>query len=88
MRVEFVAHRRLPAANLEPPALSSYRGRRHEGLWTAPLVATGETQADGAAVYSLDLQPPGCGQFATEIRIYPYHELLSHPYEVGLMKWL
>jgi len=51
-------------------------------------VATGETQADGAVVYSLDLQPPACGQFATEIRIYPYHELLSHPYEVGLMKWL
>jgi starch phosphorylase len=88
VRVEFVAHRRLPAANLEPPALSSYRGRRHEGLWTAPLVATGETQADGAVVYSLDLKPPACGQFATEIRIYPYHELLSHPYEVGLMKWL
>ena len=33
-------------------------------------------------------EPKECGQFATEVRIYPWHELLSHPYELGLMKWL
>jgi glycogen phosphorylase len=88
VRVEFVARRRLPEASFEPPPLSSYRAVPHEGLWTAALSATGEYEADGAAVFALDVQPQACGQFATEIRIYPYHELLSHPYELGLMKWL
>jgi starch phosphorylase len=61
VRVEFVARRRLPEGNFEPPALSSYRRDWHEGLWSAPLNATGEVE---------------------------WHELLSHPYELGLMKWL
>jgi starch phosphorylase len=87
VRVEFVARRRLPEASFEPPALSSYRAPRSDGLWTAALSATGEQQ-DGAAVFALDARPPTSGQFATEIRIYPCHELLSHPYELGLMKWL
>ena len=39
-------------------------------------------------MFALDIEPPECGQFATEVRIYPWHELLSHPYELGLMKWL
>jgi len=88
VRVEFVARRRLPEASFEPPPLSSYRGGATDGLWRAALVATGETLPDGAAVFALDVEPPACGQYATEIRIYPYHELLSHPYEMGLMKWL
>ena len=45
VRVEFVAHRRLPAANLEPPALSSYRGDgrdpggRRRGVQPRPAAA-------------------------------------------------
>jgi starch phosphorylase len=88
VRVEFVAHRRLPEANFEPPRLSSYRSERHDGLWSAALKPTGEFESDGAAVFALDMPPPACGQFATEVRIYPFHELLAHPYELGLMKWL
>jgi len=88
VRVEFVAHRRLPEARIEQPALSSYRGSPHEGLWTALLTPTGAAESDGAVVFGLDIQPPGCGQFATEVRVYPYHPLLAHPYELGLMKWL
>jgi len=88
VRIAFVARRKLPEASFEPPALSSYRGEQHDGLWTAPLVATGEHESDGAAVFALNAAPPECGQFATEIRLYPFHELLSHPYELGLMKWV
>ena len=47
-----------------------------------------EHDGDGALVFALDVEPPECGQFRTEVRIYPWHELLSHPYELGLMKWL
>jgi len=88
VRVEFVARRRLPEASFELPPLSSYRAAPPDGLWSAPFVATGEYEPDGAAVFALDAEPPASGQFATHVRIYPFHELLSHPYELGLMKWL
>ena len=88
VRVEFRARRRLPQASFEPPALSSYRSSQPAGLWTAALQATGESLPDGTEVFALDAEPPCCGQFATEIRVYPFHELLAHPYELGLMKWL
>jgi starch phosphorylase len=86
--VEFVARRVLPEANFEPPALCSYDDAPREGVWNAMLKATGEQEADGATVFALDAQPLLCGQFATEVRIFPWHELLSHPYELGLMKRL
>jgi hypothetical protein len=59
-----------------------------DGLWCVPLTATGEQEADGAAIFALDTEPPECGQFATEVRMYPRHDLLSHEYALGLMKWL
>jgi starch phosphorylase len=86
--VEFVARRVLPESNFDPPPLSSYDDPPRDGLWNAMLKATGELEADGSAVFALDAQPLQCGQFATEVRIFPWHELLSHPYELGLMKRL
>jgi starch phosphorylase len=88
VRVEFVARRRLPAADVEQPALSSYQAPTPDGLWVEHLQATGEIEADGCTVFALDAQTTECGQFDTEVRIYPYHELLTHPFEVGLMKRL
>jgi len=88
VRVEFAARRLLPEADLSPPPLSSYAQSARDGLWQAALAATDEQDADGAVVFALDVEPPECGQFRTEVRIYPCHELLSHPYELGLMKWL
>ena len=88
MRVEFVAQRLLPEADLSPPPLSSYGRTAREGLWQVPFTATDEQDADGAVIFALDVEPPECGQFRTEVRIYPWHELLSHPHELGLMKWL
>jgi starch phosphorylase len=88
VRVEFQAKRLLPEASFEPAPISSYRAAVPDGLWPALLAPTGETTQDGAAIFALDAEPPACGQFATEIRICPWHELLSHPYEMGLMKWL
>jgi glycogen phosphorylase len=88
VRVEFVARRLLPEAQLAPPALSSYGHPPRAGLWQAAFAPTDEQEHDGATIFALDVEPPECGQFRTEIRIYPWHELLSHPCELGLMKWL
>jgi starch phosphorylase len=68
--------------------LSSFNQPARPGIWSAALSPTGETDSDGSMVFALDAAPVECGQFATEVRIYPWHDLLSHPYELGLMKWL
>jgi starch phosphorylase len=88
VRVEFVARRQLPEANFEVPPLASFGAKPPEGVWTVALGPTGEHESDGSAVYALDAHPAECGQFATEMRIYPWHELLTHPFEMGLMKRL
>jgi glycogen phosphorylase len=87
VRVEFVARRRLPEVDASVPPLSAYGQPETEGLWRAAFASTGE-QSEDAAVFALDATLQECGQFATEVRIYPWHELLSHPHELGLMKWL
>ena len=42
----------------------------------------------GEQRFTLDLHPESCGLVAMRIRMYPYHELLAHPLELGLMVWL
>ncbi len=87
VRIEFHARRLLPHSSTEPPPLCSFSTQPRPGVWRAPLRHTGEW-TDGAAVFALEAEPPGCGQFATEVRIYPWHDLLAHPLGMGLMKWL
>jgi starch phosphorylase len=38
--------------------------------------------------FVLELQPGLCGQLDYRIRLYPYHENLTHPFEMGLLTWL
>jgi len=45
--------------------------------------------ADGAEQrYRLDLKPGLSGRLDYRIRVYPRHELLTHPFEMGLSTWL
>ena len=47
----------------------------------------GEALADGGQRYFLQLAPELCGMLDYRIRAYPTHELLTHPFELGLMVW-
>jgi starch phosphorylase len=87
VRVEFLGRRLLPQADRTPPPLSSFDQLAANGLWRSTLSAADGGEG-GDTVFALDVEPQECGQFATEVRIYPWHELLTHPYELGLMKWL
>ena len=42
----------------------------------------------GEHIFELQLTPEACGKQEYFIRIYPYHSLLSHPLEMGMMVWL
>lgn len=85
--VEFLARRVLPQLRSEPPRLSSFRAQQ-EDAWRVALLPTGEVDGDGSHVFELQGPPPGSGQFAYEVRIYPMHDLLAHPMELGLLKRL
>ena len=39
-------------------------------------------------LFELQLKPELCGKQEYFIRIYPYHPLLTHPLEMGLLVWL
>lgn len=86
LRVEFVATRKLPQAQLEPPALSAFRELPPDGQWRGQFRFTGETTWDGASVYELSSVAPGTGQYEADVRVYPWHPLLAHPLEMGLMR--
>ena len=38
--------------------------------------------------YVLEFTPELCGKIEYRIRIYPYHGLLTHRFEMGMMAWL
>ncbi len=88
VRVEFIAQRVLPRSHQESPPLSAYRGNRRDDTWRALLAPTTESDADGAQIYELTAAPQDSGQYTYEIRIYPWHELLSQPFELGLLRRL
>ena len=44
--------------------------------------------ADGEAIYSLETRPPLSGLQHYRLRVYPFHPLMRHPLESGLMMWL
>jgi starch phosphorylase len=43
---------------------------------------------DGEQRFALDLAPDFCGKLDYRIRAYPQHPMLTHPFELGLMKWV
>ncbi|MGA2025423.1 MAG: hypothetical protein ABSH23_11765, partial [Steroidobacteraceae bacterium] len=87
VRVEFLAQRILPKYRSELPALSSFRGDTDD-TWRCALQPTGRIDIDGSTLYALQAAPPASGQYAFEVRIYPVHEMLAHPLELGLLKRL
>ena len=42
----------------------------------------------GESLFQLELVPELCGRLLYRVRVYPFHELLTHPFETGLMVWL
>jgi starch phosphorylase len=95
VRVECVVSRQLSSA-IERPTLEFADGRqRREGIThigdDAVMIAVfkpDSLRASGYHGYRLEWQSPWAGAMSYAIRAVPYHAHLSHPYEVGLMRWL
>jgi starch phosphorylase len=46
------------------------------------------TGNDGEDLFAITLTPDVCGKIDYHIRAFPHHELLTHPFEMGMMLWL
>ena len=55
-------------------------------LQAVPMIPDGWDGQD--SLFTLELTPDMCGKLLYRVRVYPYHELLTHPFETGLMVWL
>jgi starch phosphorylase len=86
LRVEFKAQRMLPGEPFEQSPLTSFGHEPPRGQWREEFIATGRSAPDGGALYEVVAVPPAAGQYHLEVRVYPWHELLSHPLEMGLLK--
>jgi len=51
------------------------------------LAFDGTTSEAGEHRFTLELAPELCGRLDYRIRMYPCHEALTHPFELGLMAW-
>jgi starch phosphorylase len=47
-----------------------------------------ESETDGKTVFATQVQPPYPGLQTLRFRMYPYHEALTHPLEMGAMLWV
>jgi len=50
--------------------------------------ATGTMTELGENIFALEVQPEQCGKLEYFVRVYPFHEMLTHPVEMGMMRWL
>jgi starch phosphorylase len=73
------------ADNRRPERGLSYPDGR--SVLLAPFTP-GNVDGAGNCRYRLELQPPWAGTLEYEVRGVPHHPLLSHPYELGLMRRL
>ena len=61
---------------------NEFSARSHHGL-----PHCGST-ADGRALFCIELKPGAPGLQSYMLRVYPHHELLAHPFEMGRMLWV
>ncbi len=52
------------------------------------LLVPGERLGEDEVAFAIDLQPQLPGLVHYRVRMYPYHPLLCHPFEVGRMVWV
>ncbi len=47
-----------------------------------------DPQEGGEVIFALDLAPSLAGLQHYQLRLYPFHPMLSHPHETGFMRWV
>lgn len=61
---------------------------RHRQSTTLRFEPDGTRTPEGEHRFAVSLTPEMCGKLEYRVRAYPHHELLTHPLELGLIRWL
>jgi len=64
-----------------PGEPATAKAQRYELLYECPL-------GNGEHRFSRELTPDQCGKMEYRVRVFPTHELLTHPFEMGMTIWL
>ncbi|MBI5791972.1 MAG: alpha-glucan family phosphorylase, partial [Rhodocyclales bacterium] len=64
-----------------PGEPTTERARRYVLKHERPL-------GNGEHLFARELTPDQCGKMEYRVRVYPTHDLLTHPFEMGMMLWL
>ncbi|HRH79869.1 MAG TPA: alpha-glucan family phosphorylase [Thiobacillaceae bacterium] len=64
---------------------ASKHGQAHE-MSAIPFKPAGFSGYE--SLFELEYTPDLCGRLIYRVRVYPNHDLLTHPFETGLMVWL
>ncbi len=75
-------------AQFDPAPLCSFGHGLPDGQWRAEFAPAGKAAVPGSRCIEVAAVPPGMGQYQLQVRVYPWHPLLTHPLEMGLMKTL
>ena len=82
---------KLNGLQAEDVRLECLLGREEAGAFNvkqhAVLQATGEVEGEHTE-FAIDLPPEIAGLQYYKLRMYPYNEALSHPFELGCMIWI
>jgi starch phosphorylase len=78
----------VPRYSQTPRAQDGIRHVGEDVVAVMPLVPATEPGNDKLFRYELNCESPWCGALTYEIRAVPQHPHLSHPYDLGLMRWL
>ena len=60
----------------------------HENPGPGSFFLEKESEADGRTVFVARVRPPYPGLQTLRLRMYPHHEALTHPLEMGAMLWV
>ncbi len=96
IRLECIVSRELCSDITVPVRQFADRGIAEPGLrqvgtehvFVQLFAAVGPAEASGVHRYRVELRPPWCGALHFKVRAVPWHTQLSHPYELGLMRWI
>ena len=96
VRLECIVSREICSDLTVPVRQFADRGMAEPGLrlvgedhvYVQDFAAVGSTDGDGVQHYRVELRPPWCGALHFRVRGSPSHPQLSHPYELGLMRWI
>lgn len=92
VHVELILRRELRRGEEESPPYSYFGSEdgttKRQGSVRELFKFANETDSDGSHVFAVEFTAPWCGPLSYYIRIVPHHALLTHPYEMGMMKWV